>query len=65
MPKPSRRAIDAAAWDVFARHQPYYHILSSPIMLSPGPDQQVSSGPAERQILRRCRHLLDWISSKE
>jgi SAM-dependent methyltransferase len=40
MPKPSRRAIDAAAWDVFARHQPYYHILSHPIMLSPGPDQQ-------------------------
>jgi len=40
MPKPSRRAIDAAAWDVFARHQPYYHILSHPSMLSPGPDQQ-------------------------
>src|ERR1700674_222011 len=40
MPKLSRREVDAAAWDVFARHQPYYHILSHPSMLSPGPDQQ-------------------------
>jgi SAM-dependent methyltransferase len=40
MPKRSRQEVDAAAWDVFARHQPYYHILSDPSMLSPGPDQQ-------------------------
>jgi SAM-dependent methyltransferase len=40
MPKPSRRVVDAAAWDVFARHEPYYHILSHPSMLSPGPGQQ-------------------------
>jgi len=36
MPKLSRRELDAVAWDVFARHQPYYHILSHPHMLSPG-----------------------------
>ena len=40
MLKLSRREVDAAAWDVFARHQPYYHILSHPSMLSPGPDRQ-------------------------
>jgi len=40
MPKAPRREVDAAAWDVFARHQPYYHILSHPSMLSPGPEQQ-------------------------
>jgi SAM-dependent methyltransferase len=40
MPKLYRRQIDAAAWDIFAGHQPYYHILSHPSMLSPGPAQQ-------------------------
>jgi len=40
MPRGSRQQIDAAAWDVFARHQPYYHILSDPSMMSPGPKQQ-------------------------
>ena len=28
-------SIDAAAWDVFAAHQPYYHILCHPTMLRP------------------------------
>jgi SAM-dependent methyltransferase len=40
MPKLSRREIDAAAWDVFAGHRPYYHILSHPSMLNPGPAEQ-------------------------
>src|SRR5215472_14878731 len=55
MPKLSRRAVDAAAWDVFARHQPYYHILSHPSMLSPGPDRQEefwASGVSDIQSLQ-------------
>ena len=55
MPKLSRRAVDAAAWDVFARHQPYYHILSNPSMLSPGPDRQEefwASGVSDIQSLQ-------------
>ena len=55
MPKLSRRAIDAAAWDVFARHQPYYHILSHPSMLSPGPERQEefwASGISDIQSLQ-------------
>jgi SAM-dependent methyltransferase len=55
MPKSSRRVVDAAAWDVFARHQPYYHILSHPSMLSPGPDRQEefwASGINEIQSLQ-------------
>ena len=35
MPKTSHFELDAAAWDVFARHQPYYHILCHPMMLNP------------------------------
>ena len=51
MPKLSRREVDAAAWDVFARHQPYYHILSHPSMLSPGPaEQQEFWASGERDI---------------
>lgn len=51
MPKLSRREVDAAARDVFARHEPYYHILSHPSMLSPGPDQQADfCASGERDI---------------
>jgi SAM-dependent methyltransferase len=51
MPKPSRREVDAAAWDVFARNEPYYHILSHPSMLSPGPaEQQEFWASGERDI---------------
>jgi SAM-dependent methyltransferase len=37
MTKDLRKAqsIDATAWDVFARHQPYYHILCTPSMINP------------------------------
>lgn len=52
MPKPSRREVDAAAWNVFARHEPYYHILSHPSMLSPGPGQQAEFwASGERDIV--------------
>jgi SAM-dependent methyltransferase len=51
MPKLSRREVDAVAWDIFARHQPYYHILSHPSMLSPGPaEQQEFWASGERDI---------------
>ena len=55
MPKLSRREVDAAARDVFARHEPYYHILSHPSMLSSGPDQQAdfwASGERDIASLR-------------
>jgi SAM-dependent methyltransferase len=31
-----QHTIDSAAWNVFANHQPYYHVLSDPQMLNPG-----------------------------
>jgi SAM-dependent methyltransferase len=31
-----QHTIDSSAWNVFANHQPYYHILSDPRMLNPG-----------------------------
>jgi SAM-dependent methyltransferase len=30
-----KQSIDATAWDIFARHQPYYHILCTPSMINP------------------------------
>jgi SAM-dependent methyltransferase len=36
----SQAAVDSAAWNVFARHRPYYHILSDPSMLEAGPEAQ-------------------------
>ena len=32
----AQHTIDSAAWNVFANHQPYYHVLSDPQMLNPG-----------------------------
>ena len=32
----AQHTIDSAAWNVFANHQPYYHVLSDPLMLNPG-----------------------------
>jgi len=32
--------VDSAAWNVFARHRPYYHVLSDPRMLQPDPEAQ-------------------------
>jgi hypothetical protein len=36
----AQSAVDSAAWNVFARHRPYYHILSDPSMLDPDPQAQ-------------------------
>lgn len=36
----SQSVVDSAAWNLFARHQPYYHILSDPRMHHPDVEAQ-------------------------
>ena len=47
-------SIDSVAWDVFARHQAFFHILSDPSMIDPDASQQAefwSSGERDVKAL--------------
>jgi SAM-dependent methyltransferase len=53
-PTVSEPSIDSAAWDVFARHQAFFHILSDPSMIDPDASQQAefwSSGERDLKAL--------------
>ena len=49
-------SLDEAAWDVFARHQPYFHILSDPQMWNPKHEDEARFWKAgEEDIARLTR----------
>lgn len=39
---PNRPVVDRAAWDIFARHQPFYHICTDPSLRNPDEAEQAS-----------------------
>lgn len=56
----NRSALDSAAWDVFARHQVFYHILTHPMMVNPTAAEEAifwSSGDDEIKHIREFGEL--------
>ncbi len=54
-----QKRLDQAAWDIFARHQPYYHVLSDPTMWDPSVEGEARFWQAGEEDVERLKSFAD------